>query len=83
MAPTKIRTGRDERQPDEPITREQLAKIEHLRSHVRLYSSEAWMSFCRRVIKHPWPQSRAEGNHIIEALKSMDARGWQAREGAR
>ena len=42
----------------------------------------ARMNFCRRVCQKPWPQTRAEANQIIEALKAMRARGWTARSSA-
>lgn len=38
-------------------------------------------AFNLRVCKRPWPQTRAEGNQIIEALKKMAARGYQAGKG--
>jgi len=38
-------------------------------------------AFSLRVCKRPWPQTRAEGNMIIEALKKMAARGYRAGKG--
>lgn len=38
-------------------------------------------AFNLRVCKRPWPQNRAEGNQIIEALKKMAARGYKAGKG--
>ena len=42
------------------------------------------LALCRRVTKseqapdgHPWPQTRAEANKLIEALKAMRQRGWR------
>lgn len=75
----KKRPGRDERLPAEPVTREQLDKIEHLRAHVGLHGSRQWMSLCLRVVKHPWPQNRAEANAMIECLKDMERRHWRPR----
>jgi hypothetical protein len=77
-ATTRRRDRRDERLPGEAPTREQLELIEHLRAHVGLHASELWMNLCRRILKHPWPQSREEASKIIEALKAMEARGWKA-----
>lgn len=77
---TRGRSGRDERLPLEPPTKDQLDELEHRRSHVRLYSSQAWMALCLRVIQHPWPQTRAEAGRMIECLKAMERRGWTARE---
>jgi len=31
-------------------------------------------SLCMRVIKRPWPQTTAQGNKIVEALKAMNRR---------
>ena len=33
-------------------------------------------SFCRRMIKKPWPQTRDEAAKVIEALKAMVARNY-------
>jgi hypothetical protein len=40
------------------------------------WEKERQIGFNKRVIKQPWPQNRAEANKIIEALKSMVARGY-------
>ena len=48
-----------------------------------------YQQLCRRTTRspecrdgHPFPQTRAEANKVIEALKAMEARGWQARGAA-
>lgn len=76
------RPGRDERQPEEPITAEQMAKIKHLCEHVNFAGPllRNFSSWCKRTCGQAWPQTRAEGNKVIEALKAMERRGWKARE---
>jgi hypothetical protein len=79
------RPGKDERQPDEPPTREQLDKIDHLYEDLHIKARPMIViTLCRRVTKseqapegHPWPQTRAEANKLMEALKAMVARGWK------
>jgi hypothetical protein len=80
------RAGRDERQPEETPTKEQLDKIQHLCEHVGLHMGLPYQQLCRRTTRipecrdgHPFPQTRAEANKVIEALKAMEARGWKAR----
>jgi Protein of unknown function (DUF1018) len=85
--PSRKRPGRDERQPLEPPTKEQLDKIEHLYEDLHIARRPMIvMALCRRVTKsdvapdgHPWPQTRDEAGKIIEALKAMVARGWKPR----
>lgn len=51
-----------------------------LQAMSRLYHKLGWtegcrrIGFARRVIKKPWPQTRADASKIIEALKAMAAR---------
>lgn len=71
------RRGRDERQPDEPPTKEQLQWIEHLYAHLGVRASSAMMGLSRRITGHAWPQTRAEANKLIEGLKAMDKRNWR------
>lgn len=78
----KGRPGRDERQPAEPPTKEQLEKIEHLYADLNVRSSANMMQLARRITGHPWPQNRGEANKLIEGLKAMRARGWRARGSA-
>lgn len=75
----KGRPGRDERQPAEPPTKEQLEKIEHLYADLNVRSRAAMQPLARRITGHPWPQTRVEANKLIEGLKAMRARGWHAR----
>ncbi len=76
--PKRRRPGRDERQPAEPPTGEQIDKIEHLYEdlHVK-HRPMVVIGICRRATGHPWPQTREEANKLIEALKDMRRRGWQ------
>ena len=74
------RPGRDERLPDEPVTPEQLEKIEELFAAIEVQDSALRMQLCRRACGRPWAQTRAEGNKIIECLKSMHRRGWRPRK---
>lgn len=74
------RPGRDERLPDEPVTMEQLEKIEDLFAAIEVRDSALRMQLCRRACGNPWAQTRAEGNKIIECLKSMHRRGWRPRK---
>lgn len=76
------RPGRDERLPDEPVTMEQLEKIEELFAAIEVQDSALRMQLCRRACRNPWAQTRAEGNKIVEMLKAMAARGWRPREDA-
>lgn len=74
------RRGRDERQPQELLTVEQNRMIAHLFDDLSISGvGLARMNFCRRTCGSTWPQTRAQGNQIIEALKAMRARGWQGR----
>jgi hypothetical protein len=41
------------------------------------------MASCRSVTRseaHLWPQSRAEADKLIEALKAIRARGWKPKD---
>ncbi len=79
-APRPSRRGRDERLPAEPPTPEQLRKIEHLYDHLGVKQRpRIVLALARRATGHPWPQTRAEANRLIEALKAMAARGWRPR----
>lgn len=75
----KSRPGRDERQPAEPPTKEQLEKIVNLYADLEVRPSADMMHLARRITGHPWPQNRDEANKLIEGLKAMRARGWRAR----
>lgn len=74
------RPGRDERLPDEPVTMEQLEKIEELFAAIEVQDSALRMQLCRRACRNPWAQTRAEGNKIVEMLKAMAARGWRPKK---
>lgn len=79
---SRKRPGRDERQPAEPPTKEQLEKIEHLYADLGVRPSADMMALARRITGHPWPQNRAEANKLIEGMKAMRDRGWRARGSA-
>lgn len=55
----------------------QLKMIEHHFETLGFHEVERRQGFCQRVIKKPWPQTRAEANKIFEALKAMVARNYQ------
>ena len=75
------RPGRDERQPDELPTAEQSAKIEELYVALEIkHRPKVVIDLCRRTTGHSWPQTRAEANKLIEALKAMVKRHWKPRE---
>jgi hypothetical protein len=86
--PTLRRRQRDERQPDELPTAEQSAKIEALYIELEIkHRPKVVIDLCARVTRsaaspqgHSWPQTRAEANKLIEALKAMVARHWRPRE---
>lgn len=63
------------RDPHALVTPAQLKKLGDL------YQELAWapnrqVGFNRRVCGRPWPQTRADANKVIEALKKMLARGY-------
>jgi hypothetical protein len=81
------RSGRDERLPDEISTIEQTRMIEHLFADIETMNPDrlprTWRTgFCKRQCGRVWPQTRAQANKIIEALKSMRDRGWKPKEAA-
>lgn len=65
------------RDPDGSPYPAQLKMIEHHFEQLGFDEAERRQGFCRRVIKKPWPQTRAEANKIFEALKAMVARNYQ------
>lgn len=84
-APT--RSGRDERMPDEPVTIEQGKLIEQLFADIEVQNpgrlARTWRpAFCKRQCGRVWPQTRAQANKILEALKAMRLRGWHPKEKA-
>jgi hypothetical protein len=79
------RSGRDERLPDEISTIEQTRMIEHLFADIETMNpgrlARTWRTgFCKRQCGRVWPQTRAQANKIIEALKSMRDRHWHPKE---
>lgn len=67
--------------PFATITEGMLYKIEKLYREIGINDKNRQIGFNKRVCKKPWPQTRAEGNQIIEALKKMAARGYRAGKG--
>lgn len=55
----------------------QLKMIEHQFEQLGFFEEERRQGFCKRMIKKPWPQTRAEANKVFEALKAMIARNYQ------
>ena len=81
------RTGRDERLPDEVVTIEQKRMIDALFADIEVQNPGRlpadWRTeFSKRQCRCVWPQSRADANKIVEALKKMRDRGWRPKEGA-
>lgn len=66
--------------PDALITEGMTLKIQKLYKEIG-FDLKRQRAFSLRVCKRPWPQTRAEGNMIIEALKQMAARGYRAGKG--
>lgn len=79
--PKRRRPGRDERQPEETVTREQLDAIEHLFADIDVCPSGLMMNLCRRACGKPWAQTRVDGNKIIEMLKALRSRNWRPTKG--
>lgn len=65
------------RDPDGAPFPAQLKMIEHHFETLGFHEAERRQGLCRRVIKKPWPQTRAEANKVFEALKAMVARNYQ------
>lgn len=75
------RSGRDERQPAELVTTEQIGLIEQLFDKLAIAGvGRARMNLCKRICGTYWPQTRAQANKVIEGLKAMDRRGWRANQ---
>lgn len=66
--------------PDALITEGMTYKIQKLYREIG-FDLKRQRAFNLRVCKRPWPQTRAEGNQIIEALKKMAARGYRPGKG--
>ena len=80
LAKKRMRPGKDERRPDELVTDEQKGKLNELFDALGIAAvGQARMSFSRRTCGSTWPQTRAQANKVIEALKTMKGRGWHTR----
>jgi len=56
---------------DGMITKRQQGVLKHMYKDAAVNKPTA---FCQRIIKKPWPQTRAEGNKVFEALEAMICR---------
>ena len=70
-----------EQDPEAVITPGQQKRLE------TLFGGLEWplarqQGFSQRMCKKAWPQTRAEANRVIEALKAMTARGYKGPKGA-
>lgn len=52
----------------------QLNRMQEYFLELEIDAADRQQAFCRRQIKKPWAQTRAEANKIIEGLKAMVAR---------
>lgn len=82
------RSGRDERLPNELVTKEMSYKITELLIVLGFDDNTGIMQarpLIKRICGAWWPQTRKSANVTIEALKSMIKRGWKPRkaEGSR
>jgi adenosylmethionine-8-amino-7-oxononanoate aminotransferase len=66
------------RQPGETVTAEQLAKIQALFLELGIDTRARQAGFCKRQCRKPWVQTREDANKVIEALKKMIDRGYDA-----
>ena len=53
------------------ISAAQMRKIKELFGVLSMDTVERQQGLCRRVIKKPWAQTRAEANKMVECLKAM------------
>lgn len=53
------------------ISAAQMRKIKELFGVLGMDTAERQQGLCRRVIKKPWAQTRAEANKMVECLKAM------------
>lgn len=65
--------------PMELPTPEQLRHLKFLYEELGWMDPRRQMGFNERMCGKPWPQTRAEANKIIEALKKMKQRGYTER----
>ena len=74
------RTGRDERLPEDLPTLDQGELIGTIIARLGFptRTTPGSLALCRRMCGQAWPQTRAKANQVIEGLKAMHARGWQA-----
>ncbi len=57
-------------EPDELPTQRQMDTIEHLRKDLAMHP-QGLRKLCQRIVKKPWPQTRAEAMKLQEALSAM------------
>lgn len=75
------RPGLDERLPNDLVTKAMSSKIKELLVSLG-YDENTGILDARVIIKkqcgQAWPQTREQGNKVIEGLKAMLKRGWKA-----
>ena len=72
------RTKATERDPDGLVTGAQMRMLQHLYDELGMTSLKRQRGFNERVCRQPWPQTRREASRVIEALKKMRKRGYDA-----
>jgi nucleotidyltransferase/DNA polymerase involved in DNA repair len=70
------------REPGATVTAEQLSKIQALFHELGIDTRARQAGFCKRQCRKPWPQTREDANQVIEGLKKMIERGYDADRGA-
>ena len=65
--------------PLELPTPDQLRHLKYLYEDLGWTDPRRQMGFNERMCGKPWPQTRAEANRIIEAIKKMKSRGYSER----
>lgn len=61
-------------QADALISKQQIKLIEHMYQDMGWYDRRRQIGFNKRITGYAWPQTRADANKVIEALKAMLAR---------
>ncbi len=60
------------------VSGRQQAKMQHLYSELGMETEARQIGFNRRQCGKPWPQTRRDANRVIEGLKKMAGRGYDA-----
>ena len=72
----RTRAGRPD--PNAMVTGAQMRMLQHLYAELGMTTLPRQNGFNKRVCGHAWPQTRAEASRVIEALKKMRGRGYDA-----